>query len=91
MNTRKVDEYVKRLKRRSRYLEQNSGDTAHYAWAELTALDWAIRYIEDTEIDAADHLTEYFEKKKENINGENKIHDDGDHTYRPIRQHSTEH
>lgn len=70
MNTRQVDEYLKRLKRRERFLEDRiehyiERDKVHYDKAELIALQWAIRYIEDTKLEAADHQGKYFNEKRE--------------------------
>lgn len=64
MDTRRVDEYVKRLKRRERFLEERVGDKeeekSHYDRAELQALKWMIRYVQDTPIEAAEHQTKWF-------------------------------
>lgn len=67
MQTRRVEEYLKRLKRRERFLEQRAEgrayESSHYDRAELLALSWIIRYAEDTIIEAADHQAKWFEEK----------------------------
>lgn len=69
MNTRRVEEYLKRLKRRERFLEGRAEgrdyESSHYDRAELTALRWIIRYAEDTILDAADHNTKYSNEMRE--------------------------
>lgn len=69
MNTRKVEEYLKRLKRRERFLEQRVDGKglsvdSHYDRAELAALKWSIRYVEDTIIEAAEHQYKWFEEQE---------------------------
>ena len=69
MNTRKVEEYLKRLKRREKFLEQRvkdrtETDNSHYDRAELAALKWLIRYAEDTIIEAAEHQYKWFEEQE---------------------------
>lgn len=68
MNTRQVDEYVKRMKRRQRFLEDcvNRGTDTGFDHSELAALEWAIRYIQDTTLEAADHQSKYFNEKRTN-------------------------
>lgn len=69
MNTRKVDDYLKRLKRRERFLERRAEDKeyekSHYDRAELVALKWLIRYAEDTILEAAEHQAKWFEESEE--------------------------
>lgn len=69
MNYRKVDEYIKRLKRREAFLEARVGDKeiekSHYDRAELAALSWIIRYAEDTPEQAADHQANWHKEKDE--------------------------
>lgn len=64
MNYRQVDEYVKRLKRRERFLENRANgrdeDKSHYDRAELSALRWVIQYVEDTPLQAAEHYYKMF-------------------------------
>ena len=73
MDTRKVDEYLKRLKRRERFLENRVGDKelekSHYDRAELSALKWIIRYAEDTSQEAVEHQSKWFKEG----NNESKI------------------
>lgn len=80
----RTDEYIKRLKRRRDYLDKSAGDDDHYAKSELAALEWAIAYIEDTIIDAADHQQKYFETKKEN-NDKNQIHNSSNNSDDTVR------
>lgn len=84
MSTRIVDDYVKRLKRRRDYLSKTAEDGDHYAKAELAAVEWAIAYIEDTLIDAADHQSRYFDNKK-GSNDENQIHNSSNNTDNTVR------
>lgn len=67
MEIRKVEEYIKRLKRRERFLATRAGDReeekSHYDRAELIALQWMIRYVEDTIIAAAEHQYKWFNEK----------------------------
>lgn len=67
MNTRKVDEFLKRLKRRETFLENRIGDAqeekSHYDRAELYALNWMIAYVEDTILAAAEHQETYFKMR----------------------------
>jgi hypothetical protein len=68
MNTRKVQDYVKILKRRERFLENRINDRedeekTHYDRAELSATNWTIRYIEDTILTAAEHQSGQFKEK----------------------------
>lgn len=72
MNTRQVDTYVKVLKRRESFLqkrinEREDENKSHHDRHELYAISWAIRYIEDTIITAAEHQSGRF---KEKFNGE---------------------
>lgn len=64
MNTRTVDEYIKRLKTHERFLEtklsEKEEEKSHYLRAELLALSWVIRYAEDTILEAADHQNKWF-------------------------------
>ena len=64
MNDRQIDEYIKRFKRRERFLENRTDGRdegkSHYDRAELGALRWVIRYIEDTKIIAAEHHYKMF-------------------------------
>lgn len=64
MDTRRVDDYLKRLKRRERFLsnrvDDKSVDKSHYDRAELIALQWIIRYAEDTMLEAAEHQNKWF-------------------------------
>lgn len=66
MNNRQVDEYIKRLKRRERFLESRANgrdeDKSHYDRAELSALRWVIRYVEDTSLQAAEHYYKMFNR-----------------------------
>lgn len=74
-----VNEYITRLKRRRDYLEKTAGDNGH-AKSELTALTWAIAFIEAVPFTAATHKIKY----KEN-NDKNQIHyscNDPNHTVR---------
>lgn len=68
MNPRKVQDYLKRLKRREVFLEERIGDNenAHYDKAELAALKWIIRYAEDTLLEASEHQAKYFNEMREN-------------------------
>lgn len=67
MNTRQVDEYIKRLKRREKFLEQRAAEKeeekSHYDRAELLALKWVIAYAEDTILEAADHQNKWFNER----------------------------
>lgn len=69
MDTRRVDDYIKRLKRRERFLEQRSEDKdiekSHYDRAELMALKWIIRFAEDNVLEAAEHQTKWFNEQGE--------------------------
>ncbi len=72
MDTRRVDDYVKRMKRREQFLKDRiefnlDKDKVHYDKAELIALQWMIRYVEDTPMEAAAHQTKWF---NEGNNGE---------------------
>lgn len=73
MDDRRVAEYVKRLKRRERFLEDRVQDKeyekSHYDRAELQATKWAIEYIEDTPVEAAAHQHQWFKR----IEGSNEI------------------
>lgn len=70
MDTRRVDDYLKRLKRRENFLEERVDDKAlersHYDRAELRALQWIIRYAEDTVLVAAEHQTKWFKEIEDN-------------------------
>ena len=69
MNYRKVDEYIKRLKRRETFLESRVSDKeverSHYDRAELAALSWIIRYTEDTFEQAVEHQANWHKEKDE--------------------------
>ena len=69
MHYRKVDEYIKRMKRREIFLESRVADSdvekSHYDRAELAALSWMIRYIEDTFEQAAEHQSSWHKEKDE--------------------------
>lgn len=69
MNYRKVDEYIKRLKRREAFLEERAlnkeVEKSHYDRAELAALSWAIRYVEDTFEAAAEHQNSQWRENDE--------------------------
>jgi hypothetical protein len=68
MDTRRVDDYLKRLKRREKFLaERVDGkdvDKSHYDRAELTALQWLIRFAEDNIEQAAEHQVKWFNEVK---------------------------
>lgn len=75
VNTRKVEEYIKRIKRRKRFLEQRIEDRddsnkAHYDRSELSAITWMIRYVEDTILEAADHQNKWFEEQEHDYDSE---------------------
>lgn len=67
MNTRQVQEYLKRLKRRELFLEQRAEGRAeeksHYDRAELLALKWVIAYSEDTLLEASEHQYKWFNER----------------------------
>lgn len=69
MKPRQVQEYLKRLKGLEKFLEMRienrSKEKAHYYKAELYALQWSIRYIEDTFLEAAEHQAKYFKEMRE--------------------------
>lgn len=73
-----VNEYVMRLKRRRDYLEKTAGDNGH-ARSELTALTWAIAFIEAAPMTASIHQQKYKEKH------ENQIHNSCNHPDHTVR------
>lgn len=68
MDTKRVEDYLKRLKRREKFLSDRIGDKdvnkSHYDRAELTALQWAIRFAEDNIEQAAQHQNKWFNEVK---------------------------
>jgi hypothetical protein len=86
-----VNEYLRRMRRRRDYLDQNTKASDHYAQSERAALAWAIQYIEDTLGPATDHQSKYFETKKEENNDKNKIHLVGNDSDNPVRELTAEH
>jgi len=64
MNHRQVQEYLKRMKRREKFLEERiegkEEEKSHYDRSELMALTWMIRYVEDTIDTAAEHQYNWF-------------------------------
>lgn len=71
MDSRRVDDYLSRLKRRESFLESRivgrEVEQSHYDRSELMALQWSIRYIEDTIIEAAEHQSKYFKEMSERL------------------------
>lgn len=67
MDTRRVDEYLKRLRKQVDFLEERLAgkeeDKSHYARAELIALKWIISYVEDTPLEAAEHQHKWFNER----------------------------
>jgi hypothetical protein len=59
MGIRQVQEYIKILERREEFLQERIGDRekekSHYDRAEKAAIEWAIRYLQDTIVAAGDH------------------------------------
>lgn len=64
MNTRVIQEYLKRIERRVTFLtnlvKTAEEDEMHREKAELMALSWVVAYIKDTELVAADHQYQWF-------------------------------
>lgn len=67
MNVRKTEEYVRRLRRRERHLENriDSREKLSYDIAERNTLSWIIQYVEDTLEAAAEHQAKWQEEKNE--------------------------
>lgn len=69
MNTRYVDEYLKRLKDHERFfknkLQEKEQGKSHYLMKELIALQWIIKFVEDNMVIAAEHQSKMF--KDQNV------------------------
>lgn len=72
MENRKLQEYLTRLKTQEKFLEQKLSERdeagSHYLRKEIKALKWIIRFAEDNELEASEHLYYYVieEGKKRN-------------------------
>lgn len=68
MNTRHVEDYLKRLKEHERFLEkklrEKEESKTHYLKAELLALRWMISYTEDTIQEAAEHQYKWLQENE---------------------------
>lgn len=71
MDTRRVDDYIKRLKNELSFLEdvlENRPEgKQHYLKKDILALKWVIRFAEDNVLLAAEHQTKWF---NEGTNGQ---------------------
>ena len=81
--SKQVDEYILRLERRKKYLEQTAQNN-HFAKSELATLEWAIAYIKATPLESATHQQIYFKNKKERKD-ESKIYPSSNDTNDTIR------
>jgi hypothetical protein len=64
MDTRRVDDYIGRLKNELKFLEQlleeRPEGKQHYLKKDIMALKWVIRFAEDNVLLAAEHQTKWF-------------------------------
>jgi len=64
MDTRRVDDYISRLKNELRFLEQvlteRPEGKQHYLKKDILALQWVIRFAEDNVLLAAEHQNKWF-------------------------------
>jgi hypothetical protein len=67
----RVGIYLKRLKRREKFLEDRVKgtelDKSHYDRAELMALKWILKYTEDTPNEAENHQSKWFKDQEDKI------------------------
>jgi len=67
MNIRETQDYLKRLKHHLVFLElkleQKEEAKSHYLRAEMSALEWIIRYAEDTILEASEHQNKWTQER----------------------------
>lgn len=69
MDTRKVDEYIKRLKNELSFLEEVLADRPegkqHYLKKDILALRWVISFAEENTLLAAEHQSKWFNELRD--------------------------